>query len=462
MNSDHPLLELPLGLAPVASKEKPGSNPGAKRTAKSEPSQASVRSTAIPGPAGRSTDLPAELKAFAEFGQATRILTTTAATFDGVAVTVPTFVNEFWTARQRAASSIHEVSYRACFKPQLPRFFIERLTHPGEVVHDPFMGRGTTPVEAALLGRIPSGCDVNPLSVVLTRPRLQPPTLEQIKKRLSELPLDRPGDEPEDLLVFYHPDVLRGISSLKRYFIEREAAGKLDAVDDWLRMVALGRLTGHSPGFFSVYTLPPNQAVSVKSQRKINERRQQTPPPRDIRANILKKSRQLLGDINAEARAQLASVAPAARLLTGTSDHVPDVPPGSVSLVVTSPPFLDIVQYEADNWLRCWFLGIDSKSVCITMSRKLEDWQTVMTAVFHELSRILCPGGHVAFEVGEVRGGSIRLEEAVVPCGMKAGLSPVLVLINDQEFTKTANCWGIDNMGKGTNTNRIVLFRKPD
>ena len=25
------------------------------------------------------------------------------------------FVNEFWTAKQRQASSIHEVSYRACF-----------------------------------------------------------------------------------------------------------------------------------------------------------------------------------------------------------------------------------------------------------------------------------------------------------------------------------------------------------
>jgi hypothetical protein len=37
---------------------------------------------------------------------------------------------------------------------------------------------------------------------------------------------------------------------------------------------------------------------------------------------------------------------------------------------------------------------------------------------------------------------------------------PELVLINDQQFTKTANCWGVDNMAKGTNTNRIVLFRR--
>ena len=73
------------------------------------------------------------------------------------------FVNEFWTAKQRQASSLQEISYRACFKPQLPRFFIERLTQPGEVVYDPFMGRGTTVLEAALLGRVPCGCDINPL-----------------------------------------------------------------------------------------------------------------------------------------------------------------------------------------------------------------------------------------------------------------------------------------------------------
>jgi hypothetical protein len=38
----------------------------------------------------------------------------------------------------------------------------------------------------------------------------------------------------------------------------------------------------------------------------------------------------------------------------------------------------------------------------------------------------------------------------------------MLVLINAQQFTKTANCWGVDNNRKGTTTNRIVLFRRPN
>ena len=31
---------------------------------------------------------------------------------------VPRITGEFWTARQRQAMRLHEVSYRACFKPQ--------------------------------------------------------------------------------------------------------------------------------------------------------------------------------------------------------------------------------------------------------------------------------------------------------------------------------------------------------
>ena len=414
-----------------------------------------------PPPVHRHGNLADDLAAFCELGEATRLLTTRSATFEGSPIEVPTYVNEYWTARQRQASSLHEVSYRACFKPQLPRFFIERLTAPGECVYDPFMGRGTTPIEAALLGRVPVGCDINPLSQTFVRSRLRPPTLGEVEARLKLIPLDDAEECPDELLVFYHPETLRQISALKKYILRRRAEGSSDSLDDWIALVSLNRLTGHSAGFFSVYTLPPNQAVSVKSQLRINAKRNQVPPVRDTRKIILKKSKQLLGDVTAGVRATLASVADSALLVTSRSSETPRIPSGSVSLVVTSPPFLDVVQYDADNWLRCWFLGVDAKSVNITMLKKLDQWQGAMTAVFRELHRVLKPGGHVAFEVGEVHGGKTKLEEAVLPCGVAAGLEPLLVVINDQEFTKTANCWGVDNMGKGTNTNRIVVFRKP-
>ena len=392
-----------------------------------------------------------ELRDFVWAGRQTVVAGTTVAE---APEPVTTFVNEFWTSRQRAAHSLHEVSYRACFKPQLPRFFIERLTAPGDVVYDPFMGRGTTVVEAALLGRAAIGNDVNPLSRVLVEPRLRPPTLEAIRARLGEIDWTGAAQAPDDLLAFYHPDTLREIAVLQTYLQRRER--QLDDVDRWIRMVAVNRLTGHSPGFFSVYTLPPNQATSVVAQRKINESRGQVPPRRDVSTLILRKSRSLLASCAREPMLR----SDRHQLLTAAAAATADLPDASVDLVVTSPPFLDVVNYAADNWLRCWFCGIDPADVQLTVVRKLEDWRREMTAVFAELARVLRPGGHVAFEVGEVRGGTIRLEEHVIPCGTAAGLHPRLVLLNAQQFTKTAACWGVDNNAKGTNTNRVVLFRR--
>lgn len=386
------------------------------------------------------------VRGFSAFGTATRELHEAG---------VPYLVNEFWTAGQRRAHSLHEISYRACFKPQLPEFFIGRLTEPGETVYDPFMGRGTTPVQAALMGRRPMGNDVNPLSVLLARPRLAPPGTEQVARRLREVPWDAGEIEREDLLAFYHPDTLRHLCALRRWLLERAPLDRAapDPVDDWIRMVALNRLTGHSPGFFSVYTLPPNQAVSVEAQRKINAARAQVPPPRDVAAIILKKTRSLLRDAPPPAH-------PPALLGAGSAADTPYIAAGSAALVVTSPPFLDTVQYAADNWLRCWFAGIAADAVALGMHRTEAAWTAMIRDVLAEQARILRPGGHVAFEVGEVRGGKVLLERLVWAAAEGLPFERLAVLVNRQNFTKTAHCWGVSNNAAGTNTNRIVLLRR--
>lgn len=373
---------------------------------------------------------------------------------------IPRVVDEFWTARQRAAHSLHEISYRACFKPQLPRYFIERFSAPGDRVFDPFMGRGTTLVEAALLGRIPLGTDVNPLCSRLVRPRLAPPTFEEVTARLAEIDFRIPLTYPEELLVFFHSETLREICALRSYLLERERTQMLDMTDDWIRMVALNRLTGHSPGFFSVYTLPPNQAVSVAAQRKINERLKQTPPRRLVPDLILRKTRALLKDCTDESRRSLTAVRAAALVLAESAVAVPVIADESVRLVVTSPPFLDTVDYAADNWLRAWFAGVNAVPTGLCVFRNVADWVQAMTKVLTECGRMLRVGGHLVFEVGEVRGGTVRLEEQAMEAGLRAGLRPDHVMINSQRFTKTSNCWGVSNGIKGTNTNRIVVFRK--
>jgi methylase of polypeptide subunit release factors len=324
-----------------------------------------------------------------------------------------------------------------------------------DVVYDPFMGRGTTLIEAQLHGCRAYGNDINPLSQVLTKPRLTPPTLSQIEQRLQEIALPRNNATDPDLLVFFERGTLQELYGWRQYFRQKQEDDQLDRTDAWLQMVACNRLTGHSKGFFSVYTLPPNQATSVQAQQKINQKRGQTPEYRDTKQLILKKSKQLLRHSIPDHFWR-----DDARLFAESADQTTQIRSDSVDLVVTSPPFLDTVNYIQDNWLRMWFCDIEMEASKIWQLKRLEDWIFQMKKVFVELRRILKPQGRIAFEVGEVRGGSVLLENAVVEAASEAELIAESILINTQHFTKTANCWGVSNNSKGTNSNRIVILKK--
>lgn len=377
---------------------------------------------------------------------------------------VTKYINEFWTSKQRQACSIHEISYRACFKPQLPKFFVELLTKIGDTVYDPFSGRGTTVIEAGLLGRRIVSNDVNPLSEILTQPRLAPASPQQVADRLTMIPVDRSLSPEMDLSMFFHEDTYSEILSIRKYLLGRNETEEADDVDRWISMVATNRLTGHSTGFFSVYTLPPNQAVSAESQKKINEQRNQNPVYRNTKDIIVKKTQSLLRNLTKNQDTNLRAAHTNALFLTKRAKDTPEIRSNSVQLTVTSPPFLNIVQYSKDNWLRCWFNGLEADEISkhSTMAKTVEEWSISISEVFEELFRITKPDGWVAFEVGEVKNRTVNLDEHVVPLGLRVGFECHGVLVNLQEFTKTANIWGVRNMKGGTNSNRIVVFRKPN
>ena len=75
-------------------------------------------------------------------------------------ILVKRYINEYWTSKQRQANAIHEIPYRACFKAELPRFFISLLSSKKDVVYDPFAGSGTTLKIAKKLGRNYIGSEI--------------------------------------------------------------------------------------------------------------------------------------------------------------------------------------------------------------------------------------------------------------------------------------------------------------
>ena len=96
-----------------------------------------------------------------------------------------------WKAQQRLwGHSFHPMcSYLASFPAALTHSFIARYSRPGDVVLDPFSGRGTTPLQACAEGRIGVGNDLNPFAHLLTAAKVEPASPAAARTRLAQLRL---------------------------------------------------------------------------------------------------------------------------------------------------------------------------------------------------------------------------------------------------------------------------------
>ncbi|EPG74836.1 methyltransferase domain protein [Leptospira fainei serovar Hurstbridge str. BUT 6] len=365
---------------------------------------------------------------------------------------------EFWTAKQRQAHPIHYVvSYRASFKPELPSFFIGKyLGSKKGVVFDPFGGRGTTALQANLEGHSAIHNDISPMSLVLAKSRQTIPSVPDLERRLSQLDLSAKVSEEEgdsNLLHFYHKDTLRELKNLRKILLTDDSPEI-----KYLGLTALSRLHGHSTGFFSVYSFP-QISIPPLAQKRNNEKKGIKPEYREVKPRILQKLKRDLKENLPPFFHEFSS----RNLYTNHSSlELSSLPDSGTDLVVTSPPFLDKVNYEEDNWLRYWFLDITlEKAQKPSIFGTLAGWCEFIQGTLRELSRVIKPGGVLVLEVGEVRKGKtvFNLDEYVIRCSEGTGLVWENTYINDQKFTKLANCWNVSNNEKGTNSNRCVVFR---
>src|SRR5256885_4073708 len=69
--------------------------------------------------------------------------------------------------RTKHVHSLHP--YLGKFIPQLVEVFLHRYFRPGDCVYDPFVGSGTTLVEANVFGAAAVGCDISVFNCLLTR-----------------------------------------------------------------------------------------------------------------------------------------------------------------------------------------------------------------------------------------------------------------------------------------------------
>src|SRR5918999_2345259 len=89
--------------------------------------------------------------------------------------------------RTKHVHSLHP--YLGKFIPQLVEVFLCRYFSPGDCVYDPFVGSGTTLVEANVFGAHAIGCDISAFNCLISRVKTRahaPASLEMELRRILE------------------------------------------------------------------------------------------------------------------------------------------------------------------------------------------------------------------------------------------------------------------------------------
>ena len=247
------------------------------------------------------------------------------------------------------------------FPPDFARKQVMRFTQPGDIVLDPFSGRGTTLLEASLWDRRTLASDVNPVATCVTGAKARVPSLASVNSRLNDLhgefknaPLGEIDAERNALPPFFrrafHYWTLREV-----LFLRRHLDWQTDDVDRFIAALALGSLHGemdHSKSYFSnqmprTISTKPNYSLRYWQKHGLRAERKKV-------FKLLAKRAELRLE-KGQPRRQGLSVRSDVRSL----GRVLLPWERSVRLVVTSPPYLDVTNFEEDQWLRLWFLGGD-------------------------------------------------------------------------------------------------------
>ena len=423
-----------------------------------------------------------------------------------------------WKDQQRLwGHSFHPMcSYLASFPASLAHAFIARYTRPGDVVLDPFSGRGTTPLQACAEGRVGVGNDLNPFAHILTAAKVDPPTKADIKTRVASLRLawaasaaewnaladsivEDPGSPviqapgagsrpiaaqgkagtgrtlglsgsipirpdatvPAEVALAFHPRTLAQLLFL------RAGLDPDERTDRFVLATLTGILHGKSGSYLSA-VMPNTFSMAPRYVRDFVERTDFHSPERDVFALLDDKLRRLYRQpVPATRGIALLGDARDAGVRFRESLRARGLPE-KARLVVSSPPYLRVVKYGYYNWLRLWLLGYDASAIdeLLDDAHHRDAYLVFMREVLRGLRTALADDAVVALVIGDVemdRGrpaaGGIGLAESVwefaaAPEGYRlAGIA----LDDVAAGRKMTKIWG-DEAGQATKLDRILVL----
>lgn len=246
---------------------------------------------------------------------------------------------------------------------------VSQFTSEGDLVYDPFSGSASIALEAWLAGRRVVANDLSPYAGLLTRAKLFPyrsldDALRDIEDTSAEATELR-GDVdlrkvPGWVRQFFHRETLRETLAWANVFRRRRR---------WFLLASLlGILHHQRPGFLS---FPSSHTVPYLRTKKF---------PRS-RFPELYKYRSVRDRLESKVKRAFRRVPVLHFSLSRTclcKDAGALVPPEPVDAIITSPPYMRLLDYGRDNRLRLWFLGT-------------HDWRA--------LNRIVSPGEDTFLEL---------------------------------------------------------------
>jgi SAM-dependent methyltransferase len=308
-----------------------------------------------------------------------------------------------WSSKATVATdwTFHQIApYIGRMKTSMARSLIRTYTHKGDLIVDPCCGCGTVALEAAAYGNRVVAGDWNPYATLLTRAKLFPPSsIQSAARRLRDTwELSRERFCKQDLRLvpnwvrrFFHPETLRSALAFRDACVERK--------EEFLLACLLGILHHQRPGFLSY---PSSHLVPYLRDQKF---------PRALFPEMY-EHRDVLTRLEAKIRRTFrrppASYAQARRVFQVDAREFPRV--RGIRAVITSPPYMNELDYVRDNRLRLWFLESSLPQDIELQGRDRESaFSMLMRAMCLRLAPGVEHGGYFLLVVGDATRGDGRI-----------------------------------------------------
>ncbi|RJQ42974.1 MAG: hypothetical protein C4534_09005 [Gaiellales bacterium] len=317
--------------------------------------------------------------------------------------------------------SLHQLApYIGKIKSRIAGDLVERYTKSGDLVVDPFAGAGTIPLEATLRGRRAFAADISPYSRILSLAKLSPPpTLNEALKRTESALLEAESLPTPDLRTipswvrqFFHPDTLR--ETLRFAAVARQPG------NEFLMACLLGILHHQRPGFLSY---PSSHLVPYLRDKKYPST--QFPEMytyRELRPRLFAKIH----------RTYRRFERPSSRGVTFRQSAIEHLKmPKRFNALITSPPYMNALDYGRDNRLRLWFINPDLAELKdADIAKRRKTFIDGITRLADKLEKGLTSRGYGVFVVGEEVHRSFYAHPSEVVISIITQRAPSLILRN--------------------------------